>query len=199
MARGEVFYFDYGCLAFWGLSERQEREVSQRGRAGEPALGGSRRRGALCCRVEVHVSWRRCGPLLLLPSAVAASCHSPASPGSPLLTPLVVSHVPACLRACRPLQVMRMLAGPCLVDALPSSEVEVDEFQVGACRTSGRESRAVAGGASAAAAAAAHSTCQPFPAPLPARPRTSCGTSACFLIQSAPLSTRPPHAVPLHY
>ena len=27
MARGEVFYFDYGCLAFWGLSERQEREV----------------------------------------------------------------------------------------------------------------------------------------------------------------------------
>ncbi|PSC74837.1 Sporulation RMD1 [Micractinium conductrix] len=51
VARGEVFYFDYGCLAFWGLSERQEREV------------------------------------------------------------------------------MRMLAGPCLVDALPSSEVEVDEFQ----------------------------------------------------------------------
>ena len=25
--RGEVFYFDYGCLAFWGLSERAEREV----------------------------------------------------------------------------------------------------------------------------------------------------------------------------
>lgn len=21
--RGEIFYFDYGCLAFWGLSERQ--------------------------------------------------------------------------------------------------------------------------------------------------------------------------------
>jgi uncharacterized Rmd1/YagE family protein len=27
IVRGEVFYFDYGCLAFWGLSERQEREV----------------------------------------------------------------------------------------------------------------------------------------------------------------------------
>ena len=25
--RGEVYYFDFGCLAFWGLSERQEREV----------------------------------------------------------------------------------------------------------------------------------------------------------------------------
>ena len=49
--RGEVFYFDYGCLAFWGLSERQEREV------------------------------------------------------------------------------MRSLVAPCLVDALPASEVEVDEFQ----------------------------------------------------------------------
>lgn len=27
IVRGEIFYFDYGCLAFWGLSERQEREV----------------------------------------------------------------------------------------------------------------------------------------------------------------------------
>lgn len=51
--RGEVFYFDYGCLALWGLSERQEREV------------------------------------------------------------------------------IRALAGPCLVDALPAGEVELDEFQVG--------------------------------------------------------------------
>ncbi|KAL4859482.1 Sporulation protein RMD8 [Chlorella vulgaris] len=25
--RGECFYFDYGAVAFWGLSERQEREV----------------------------------------------------------------------------------------------------------------------------------------------------------------------------
>ncbi|KAL4430906.1 hypothetical protein ABPG75_006162 [Micractinium tetrahymenae] len=49
--RGEVFYFDYGCLALWGLSERQEREV------------------------------------------------------------------------------IRALAGPCLVDALPAGEVELDEFQ----------------------------------------------------------------------
>ena len=51
--KGEVFYFDYGCLAFWGLTERQEREV------------------------------------------------------------------------------MRSLVGPCLIDALPAGEVEVDEFQVG--------------------------------------------------------------------
>ena len=50
-----MFYFDYGCLAFWGLTERQEREV------------------------------------------------------------------------------MRGLVGPCLIDALPAGEVEVDEFQVGGC------------------------------------------------------------------
>jgi uncharacterized Rmd1/YagE family protein len=51
--RGECFYFDYGAVAFWGLSERQEREV------------------------------------------------------------------------------LRSLLAPCLVDALPQGEVEVDEFQVG--------------------------------------------------------------------
>ena len=48
--RGDVFYFDYGVLALWGLTERAEREV------------------------------------------------------------------------------VRGLAGPCLVDALPAGEVEVDEF-----------------------------------------------------------------------
>jgi uncharacterized Rmd1/YagE family protein len=51
--RGECFYFDYGAVAFWNLSEAREREV------------------------------------------------------------------------------IRGLLGPCLVDALPAGEVEVDEFQVG--------------------------------------------------------------------
>ncbi len=55
MCRGECFYFDYGAVAFWNLSERQEREV------------------------------------------------------------------------------IRMLLGPCLVDTLTQSEIEIDEFQVRSC------------------------------------------------------------------
>ena len=111
--RGEVFYFDYGCLAFWGLSERQEREV-----LGLLVSG----RGVVDCMAQVYEQ-------ALLPLLGGENAH--ATPWLQLLWAELVTSGRLLLNS--PCTSIAQV-GPALVDALPASEWEVEQFQVGRAR-----------------------------------------------------------------
>ena len=127
LPQGDVFYFDYGCVAFWGLTQKQEQVglivLSSPPfcccRPGMPALDtpGARTAGAsqtaAACGTAMERGCYRLG----------MRCVQCIADGNSLI---LISRFPLFYAQ----DILRNLVVPCEENPLPVSELEIDEFQV---------------------------------------------------------------------